>query len=371
MIEKIFDLQPQKYGLYNDLEILPYLVEKKAVKYIIYGAGEVGQWFEQWVRKVYGIVPQFFVDDEPVYEEISGIKVISKNKFNEMENDKYFVVVAMHSYQEADTKKLVVEFLKEKGAVTIFNANRISYQYKISWYTYIKEHIEEFNKTYDMLCDEISKHTYIEYFKTYILGNRYEGKTFPEEYKYWGIDDEDNRLFELSEQEVLLNLGGACGDTVFQYLKGNFPFEKIITVEAEEVAAGYLKRSIDLLEESTKEKIRLDKCYIGSGENTLDKRYANEKITLINMDIEGAELDVLKTGVSKIKKDRPILAICAYHKVEDLIVIPKFIKENFSDYVLELRKYPSNYWNYIDGIQQINELVLYAIPIERYKSKEA
>ena len=69
-------------------------------------------------------------------------------------------------------------------------------------------------------------------------------------------------------------------------------------------------------------------------------------------------------------RDRPVLAICAYHRWDDLINIPRFIRENCKDYVMVLRKYASNYMPYIDGIQQCNELVLYGIPIERYVEQE-
>lgn len=38
--------------------------------------------------------------------------------------------------------------------------------------------------------------------------------------------------------------------------------------------------------------------------------------------------------------------------------------ENFEDYTFILRKYPSVYFYGFDGVQQINELVLYAVPME-------
>ena len=144
------------------------------------------------------------------------------------------------------------------------------------------------------------------------------------------------------------------------------PFKKIITVEGDETTAEYLKRSINLLEDSVREKIQIDCCFVGAGENSIDNKYADEKITIINMDIEGVELEVLQTGINVIKRDRPVLAICAYHKKEDLIELPKFVMDNFENYVITIRKYPSFYWNEFDGIQQINELVMYAIPVERY-----
>jgi len=45
----------------------------------------------------------------------------------------------------------------------------------------------------------------------------------------------------------------------------------------------------------------------------------DERITLINADIEGFEMDMLKELEKIIKRDRPVLAISVYHKKEDVL----------------------------------------------------
>ena len=74
-------------------------------------------------------------------------------------------------------------------------------------------------------------------------------------------------------------------------------------------------------------------------------------VTFIKMDIEGAELEALKGSREIIKKYRPRLAISAYHKKEDLVELPLYIKELVSDYKLYIRHYSNA------GI----ETVLYAV----------
>lgn len=63
-------------------------------------------------------------------------------------------------------------------------------------------------------------------------------------------------------------------------------------------------------------------------------------------------------------------------KKEDLLVIPKWIQSVVEDYIFIVRKYPSEFFSlihkdefYIDFALQNNELVLYAIPRERYLGK--
>lgn len=57
-----------------------------------------------------------------------------------------------------------------------------------------------------------------------------------------------------------------------------------------------------------------------------------EKIDFIKMDIEGSELAALKGAAGAIRMHKPKLAICIYHKYEDIFEIPLFIKSLVPDY---------------------------------------
>jgi len=56
-----------------------------------------------------------------------------------------------------------------------------------------------------------------------------------------------------------------------------------------------------------------------------------ENINFIKLDVEGAELEVLKGALETIKKYRPKMAISVYHKPDDLIVITKFLYDLLPD----------------------------------------
>ncbi len=75
------------------------------------------------------------------------------------------------------------------------------------------------------------------------------------------------------------------------------------------------------------------------------------KVDFIKMDIEGAELDALKGGEETIKKYKPKLAICVYHKGRDMIDIPQYLKSLVPEYKFFL-KHNSEDWP---------ETVLYSI----------
>ncbi len=76
-----------------------------------------------------------------------------------------------------------------------------------------------------------------------------------------------------------------------------------------------------------------------------------EKISLIKMDVEGAELESLKGAKKCIIRNKPKLAICIYHKTEDMLELPEYIKSIAPEYKLYLRHHSNT-----DG-----ETVLYAV----------
>ncbi|MCL2638022.1 MAG: FkbM family methyltransferase [Oscillospiraceae bacterium] len=64
---------------------------------------------------------------------------------------------------------------------------------------------------------------------------------------------------------------------------------------------------------------------------------SSDKVTFIKMDIEGAELNALYGAREIIKRDKPRLAICVYHKPEDIIYLASFILELNPEYKFFLR----------------------------------
>lgn len=80
----------------------------------------------------------------------------------------------------------------------------------------------------------------------------------------------------------------------------------------------------------------------------------NDEVTFIKMDIEGHEYFALEGARETIIKNHPVLAICAYHKVDDFWKLPELIFSFRSDYQLYMR-------HYTEGVL---ETVYYFIPIK-------
>lgn len=84
---------------------------------------------------------------------------------------------------------------------------------------------------------------------------------------------------------------------------------------------------------------------------SLDNVLKGERASFIKMDIEGFELEALKGAQKTITTYRPRLAICIYHKPEDILEIPLYLQSLVPDYKFYIRHY-SNY---------TIETVLYAV----------
>lgn len=76
------------------------------------------------------------------------------------------------------------------------------------------------------------------------------------------------------------------------------------------------------------------------------------RVTFIKMDVEGSELESLKGAKETIQRDKPKLAICIYHKPEDMITLPIYIRSIVPEYKLYLRHHSNG----------AGETVLYAMP---------
>lgn len=91
---------------------------------------------------------------------------------------------------------------------------------------------------------------------------------------------------------------------------------------------------------------------------TLDEVLAGEMPTFIKMDIEGAEPDALSGAGMTIRRTRPVLAICVYHRQDHLWRLPLMMNEMCTDYRFFLRPHNEEGW----------DLVCYGVPVERLRS---
>ena len=69
----------------------------------------------------------------------------------------------------------------------------------------------------------------------------------------------------------------------------------------------------------------------------LDRALPHFRPTFIKLDIEGSELAALRGGREIIQKNQPVLAVCVYHRPEDLWEIPLYLRELLPGHRIALR----------------------------------
>lgn len=333
---------------------------------------------KQDVQRMFVIItdPEYFYDDRYMASSNRAIKLAKwiwhATKIHPAIR-KYNPIICR--YRQSNLKKTLEKqgiqnyyFMKFRDFVEIGKIISPRLYNRMSYY---RSHWNELKKTYDILYDRVSRETMTEFMRTILQRGFYKEEECDGRNKYfagYGRGKNMEVLYEHKEDEVWVNCGANVGDTVMLYLADGYKAKRIYAYEGSQLIYKTLCRNIERLPEELKKMVVPINKFIAEG--TGWESDIEEKITLINADIQGYELQLLHSMKDKIRSDRPVIAICAYHRDDDLIELPKFIEETVDSYVYVLRKYPSVPSDVAIHLNT-NELVLYAIPQERVAHKFA
>lgn len=239
---------------------------------------------------------------------------------------------------------------------------------------FLQQHEAEWDALYQQLADDKSRETLAAFINQRICARPEYYQAVYDANHYFPTD-----IVSLSNDEVFVDCGAYNGDSIAAFLSAlaarslsqphkMYGFEpdssNYAKLCASTQALGYChcynkgvwSSSTTLHFDSGRalsSKISDDESMASIELTTIDEVTAGEKVTFIKMDIEGAELEALKGASATIQRYRPVLAISAYHKPEDLLTLPRYVQTLVPDYRFYLRgHHPLHAF----------ELVLYAIP---------
>lgn len=294
-----------------------------------------------------------------------GIKIIAPEELKQMKN--VFVIAIVGNYIPIQNQ------MKSYGVENIHISElHFKEYYKGKDLKWIDNALPEIERCLSVLEDDHSKQVFTAVFCNKLL------REFPVQYSEIYTDGEYfcTDVWRLGENEKFVDVGAYNGDTVRDFLyKTNRNFHSVFSFELEKGNFAVLSENINTVDSSLRQKIFLynkgvwranekmfcrydgdsDGCSIvndGNGSEcelvALDSILGNEPITTIKMDIEGAEIDALNGAKKIISEQTPKLAICVYHRPEDLWEIPLKIKELNPDYKVFLRHHCKQ--NYTDTV---------------------
>ena len=226
----------------------------------------------------------------------------------------------------------------------------------------LKEHIEDYIWLYNKLEDYRSKKLLFA-----ILNNWYQfdfntlntsiEKNYPH---YFDLD-----IVKCDKNEIFVDLGAYIGDTIADYLNyyGLDNYKKIYCYEITNESFNVLQNNLSKFDNiefrkkavSNQEgKIFIKESNVDPSANTISTNGnisietvtidndIKEDVTMIKMDIEGAEEKALLGCQKQIIKNKPKLLISVYHNHEDLWKIPRMISNMKPNYKFYLRYYGNN-----------------------------
>ena len=224
---------------------------------------------------------------------------------------------------------------------------------------------------YNKLADEKSKMIMENIVK---FRTNFDFKLFHEAFEQSGKAYFYDEIIKLSDEEVFVDGGGFDGDTVLHFVeKTSNKFKKIYFFEPDKnsfpLALKNLKnyQNIEYFQKglySDFDTLRFcetgleGSCISSDGNIEIEvvplDSVAKENATFIKLDVEGSEEEALKGAKNHIKNS-PKIAVCVYHKCNDLRKIPELILSLNFNYNLYLRHHTNSLY----------ETVIYAIPKEK------
>lgn len=317
---------------------------------IVYGMGNGSQKIIETLLSFGGQVSDIFASDEFVRGHFFlGYKVLKYSEICEKYED-FIIVLGFATHLDS-----VIEKIKEMSSQHPVYAPDVPVAGGgLFTIDYVTENEEKFDFVYNHLADEESRSVFLD-----IINYKISGKV---EYLFRTFCDKNeiyNDILKLNNNETIVDLGAYDGDTIREFTSyTNEKYNHIYALEPDAKNYKKLVKNTEHMENITtfnmgawsqKDTLIFDKK---AGRNSklsskgipvevsdLDS-LINEPVTMIKMDVEGAEHHALCGAEKTIEKYQPKLYVCAYHRNEDLFSLPMKILELCPAYKLYFRHSP-------------------------------
>lgn len=352
---------------------------------VLFGAGAYGKMMIQafddigMKRNIIAICDNY----EKEFDSLEGIPVLKIEDVEKTEDD--YVVVISSQYEDEIRSSLKNEEggysfeLFEKPMYKRFAELMLMYYvYRpemlgiLDPYKWIKDYYVGFYGKEDVLSlldDEESKSVAKERIEFYRTGEFKHIKMIPVNRQKIYFNHE---CYHIGDDEVFIDCGAYNGDTLQEFIGCvKNKYQKIYAFEPDE---GNYRELLTRIRQNGYQNIVPYHCAVGSKDGEVffeelntdgssvkergNKRVEMKrldglisgKVTFIKMDVEGAELDALRGAEKILTTYKPKLAICIYHKCEDMFQIPMYLHQLVPEYKFKIRQH----------LRGLFDIVLYA-----------
>jgi FkbM family methyltransferase len=344
---------------------------------VIYGAGMASRIMIEQYKK-YGIEILAICDSNTrlIGSKINGIEIQSFESVLAQGKD-FLVTIAVGDCYYDEVKSFLLQYISKEQLYKLnitsdWNTNK-SERYK----QFAIQNLERYKEAYTCLEDDLSRKT----LEKIIVGNLtcdaniFRDIAVPQQYF--------NELTKSEYEPFYIDAGAFDGDTLASFIEFTKNcFGRAIFFEPDINCYGKLENRKKQFVDDIAERIELhnealysrnEKVYFdysqGDSSNRISSNNTSENgiqavtvdqfnfetVSFIKMDIEGSELSALRGAEETIKRDRPKLAICIYHEIQDFIEIMEYISNLNLGYRFYLRHHGSQ------AVNEQYETVLYAV----------
>lgn len=221
---------------------------------------------------------------------------------------------------------------------------------------FYRQNEARFRQVYERLGDEQSKLVYRS-----ILNFKLSGKLDYLSACETPVEEAYVNLLKPGPSEVFVDLGAYKGDTIQELLRFSGSVERVLAFEPDKKnykklcqtvealglgekatllnAAAYKEPGLRPFAQKAGRQSALSTEGVPTPVDSVDHVLAGEKLTLVNMDVEGGEGEALLGCRESLRRWRPKLLIAAYHRSEDLFALPEEIWALEPSYRLYFRHY--------------------------------
>ena len=285
---------------------------------------------------------------------------------NHYPNANIVISVAAPRTQQAIHEQLVKLGFTEEQIFTFDTAYKFLKKSRVEVvnlsYEEISLHLNGYKWVYELFKDDLSKKVVLDTINGYLFNdifpyNAPEEMYFPDE-------------LVLQSDEIFIDAGLYRGDTTKAFIgRTGSSYKRILGFDIDEeniktassnlhefsnmdiIAqglwdhSGYMKAELGLLAGSNLNENAEHQVSLVSLDTIFKDRPFTDYPTFIKMDIEGSEKEALRGAQHIIKTTHPKIAVCTYHKPEDIYLIPKLLTQFNPDYRFLLRHYSPYTWD--------------------------
>lgn len=337
----------------------------KGADVIIFGYGSMGRGLAKAARDLDINVIAFFDNNYQGMCEVENIPVVVPGSIKCEPSCFVYIATMIEQFQSEMKAQLQALGVAESQIIERVTLHECTPK------VFEDEHFSGYESTYDVLADEKSKQVLLQRVQSYFQPHQFEHDAFSEQYFDLGI-------MQLGQGDVFVDAGCFDGETSLAFIeRAGQNYGYIYAFEpdpdnqrlcdanlATTPRIGLVKKGLSEAEQTLFFKA------MGTGSSTVDEQGQisidvisldaflegkQHQPTFIKMDIEGSELAALRGAEQTIRKHKPKLAICVYHKIEDVYAIPELI-QSYGEYTFYMRHYTPFQ----------TETVLYALPKKEF-----